>query len=63
MKATEAQLRANKKYKAANVKYIRFDANINYDADILAKLDSVPNKAGYIKDLIRADIAKQKGEK
>ena len=27
------------------------------EPDILAKLDSVPNKAGYIKSLIRADIA------
>jgi hypothetical protein len=26
------------------------------DADILEKLDSVPNKAGYIKELIRRDI-------
>lgn len=28
------------------------------DADIIARLESVPNKAGYIKALIRADIAK-----
>lgn len=62
MKATEAQLRANKKYKAANVKYIRIDANVNYDSDILEWLATKPNKAGYIKNLIRADIAKQKGE-
>ncbi len=27
------------------------------DADILAKLESVGNKQGYIKALIRADIA------
>lgn len=26
--------------------------------DIIQKLDSVPNKSGYIKALIRADIAK-----
>lgn len=29
------------------------------EADIIEKLESVPNKAGYIKSLIRADIAKQ----
>ena len=28
------------------------------ESDIINKLDSVPNKAGYIKALIRADIAK-----
>lgn len=30
----------------------------NTEQDIIAKLDSVPNKAGYIKALIRADIEK-----
>ena len=30
----------------------------NTEQDILQKLDSVPNKAGYIKALIRADIGK-----
>lgn len=32
----------------------------NTEQDIIQKLDSVPNKAGYIKRLIRADIAKGK---
>lgn len=32
----------------------------NTEADILEKLSSVENKAGYIKSLIRADIAKEK---
>lgn len=30
----------------------------NTEQDIIQKLNSVPNKAGYIKSLIRADIAK-----
>ncbi len=34
--------------------------NNNTDAAILAKLATVPSKQGYIKDLIRADIAKNK---
>lgn len=34
-----------------------------YDKDILDKLESVENKQGYIKDLIRADIAKNEGKK
>ena len=28
----------------------------NTEADIIKKLDSVPNKAGYLKRLIRKDI-------
>lgn len=30
----------------------------NTEQDIIERLNSVPNKAGYIKSLIRADIAK-----
>lgn len=30
------------------------------EQDITEKLESVPNKAGYIKQLIRADIAERK---
>ena len=31
--------------------------NIHTDADIIARLDDVPSMQGYIKKLIRADIA------
>lgn len=54
--ATEARLRANKKYDDANTRQIKFKFNIKSDADILEKLDSVENKQGYIKKLIRDDI-------
>ena len=30
------------------------------EQDILDKLDSIPNKSGYIKSLIRADIQREK---
>lgn len=33
------------------------------DADIIEKLESVSKKQTYIKDLIRADIAREKEEK
>lgn len=36
--------------------------NIETDRDILEKLDSVPNKADYIRQLIRQDIASKKEE-
>ena len=56
--ATEAQKRAIKKYDAANA--VRFGLKLNRgtDADIIAKLESVQSKQGYIKELIRRDIEK-----
>ena len=58
MAVSEAQKRASRKYNDANIRQVKFSFSIQYDADILAKLDSVPNKQGYIKELIRADIAR-----
>ena len=54
--ATEAQKRANAKYDKANTKQIIMKLNLTTDADILARLDSVENRQGYIKSLIRKDI-------
>lgn len=45
-----------KRYAKKNVKHIKIDCVRSTDADILEKLESEPNKAGYIKRLIRADI-------
>lgn len=59
---SEAKKRADKKYHQKAMKQIKFEFHRTSDADILEKLDSVPVKAQYIRDLIRADIAKQKGE-
>lgn len=50
------------KYDAKATKQIRMKLNIKSDADILAKLDEVDNKQGYIKELIRKDI-KRGGKK
>lgn len=36
------------------------DLNHNTDSDVLQKLNAVPSKQGYIKSLIRADIAGKK---
>ena len=43
-------------WKKTHVRKITFAFNLNTDQDILKKLDSVPNKQGYIKELIRKDI-------
>lgn len=57
---SEAQRRSAQKYKANNTRQLSLNLSLQYDADILAQLDAIPNKQGYIKGLIRADIA-QKG--
>lgn len=54
--ATEAQKKAQARYAAKNTRQINLQFNKTTDADILAKLDSVDNKLGYIKALIRADL-------
>jgi len=56
---SEAQSKAQVKYDKANTTQIRMKLNLKTDADILAKLESVGNKQGYIKALIRADIEKE----
>lgn len=55
---TEAQKKAQERYDSANTVQIKMKLNRSTDADILARLDEVGNKQGYIKELIRADIAK-----
>ena len=45
------------RYDASHTKQIVLKLNRRTDADILQKLDAVPNKQGYIKQLARADIA------
>lgn len=54
--ATEAQLRAINKYNREQTISIAIRLNKKTDADIIDKLKSVDNKAGYIKALIRKDI-------
>ena len=54
--ATKAQLRAINKYNREQTISIAIRLNKETDADIIEKLQSVSNKAGYIKALIRKDI-------
>lgn len=56
--ATEAQIKAQKKYDSENTRQVHLKLNRRTDDDVLTKLDSVPNKQGYIKSLIRADLKK-----
>lgn len=47
------------RYHKAHTVAINIRLMKNTEQDIIAKLDSVPNKAGYIKSLIRADIERE----
>lgn len=50
--------KSHQKWVAENTTRIVMNLNHNTDRDILEKLSTVPSKQGYIKKLIRADIAK-----
>ena len=54
---SNAKTKASAKYDANNTKRISLKLNIKTDADILQKLQDVPNTQGYIKELIRKDLA------
>lgn len=55
---SKAQIRASAKYDAANTVQVKIKLNKNTDDDIIKLLNSVPNKQGYIKELIREDMKK-----
>ena len=50
------------KYQKAHIQQVKFNFHKDNDADILTFLDALPNKLGYIKALIRADMARAKSE-
>lgn len=54
---SEALKRAQAKYDKRNCVQVNLKLNKSTDKDILDKLQAVENKQGYIKDLIRLDIA------
>lgn len=48
------------RYAAKYKKQFKIDCFTSTEQDIINKLESVPNKAGYIKSLIRKDIESEK---
>lgn len=52
-------MKSHQKWVAENTTRIVMNLNHNTDKDVLKKLSQVPSKQGYIKRLIRADIAKE----
>lgn len=59
-KTTDAQYRASQKYKKEKVKRITVDFSPK-ESDLWDHVQGQPNKQGYIKGLIRADMENKKG--
>lgn len=58
-KSTESQIRASVKYNKEKTVQISLKLNRSTDADLIDSLNRIANKQGYIKELIRRDIAKK----
>lgn len=53
---------AQKRYKAKNTVRVCIDFNRATEQPLIDKLESEPNKSGYVKGLIRQDIERDGGE-
>ena len=60
MSIAERKLSPQQKYDKTNAKVYTIKVIKTTENDIIQKLDEQENKAGYIKSLIREDIAKEK---
>ena len=58
-KSTESQIRASVKYNKESAGQIYLKVIRTTDADLIDSLNRIANKQGYIKELIRRDIAKK----
>lgn len=56
--SSEAQNRASIKFNRDKTTCVMVRLNLSTDKDIISKLETVPSKMGYIKELIRKDIQK-----
>lgn len=52
----KGKMTAKERYDKANTKMYAIKVIKTTESDIIDKLESVPNKSGYIKSLIRKDI-------
>lgn len=57
-KKTEAYKAAQERYDQKSTRFYGLKLCRGTDADLIEKLDSMENKQGYLKELIRKDISK-----
>ena len=62
MALTESRKRANDKWNKDNIKQVTLKFMRGSDADIIEQLEKQPSKLTYIRQLVRADIARQAQE-
>ena len=61
--STDAQKRASARYNARNTVQLAIRLNKATDADVIARIMEAPSKAGYIKELVRADLRRERHAK
>lgn len=61
-KTSEARLRAQTKYEKKNVSQVCLKYVTKNNQEILDKLNSVPSKADYVRQLILQDLEREKKE-
>lgn len=61
-KTSEAKMRANSKYEKKHIRQILLKFHKTYDEAIIEKLDSVPSKNNYVRQLILQDLEREKKE-
>lgn len=61
-KTSEAKMRANSKYEKKHIRQILLKFHKTHEAAIIEKLDSVPSKNNYIRQLILQDLEREKKE-
>ena len=54
----ERQAAARRKYDSTKTKQYVMRLRLGADADVIERLDSVPSKTGFIRRLVREDIAR-----
>lgn len=66
MPTSDAQKRAVANYNRHNIKTFTLQMNVNTDKDVIKRLDEIAasggSKGGYIKRLIREDVAREGGD-
>ena len=58
-KNSAARIKSNAKYDAANTVQVHLKLNKKTDKDVIDKLDTVPSKQTYLKNLVREDLKRQ----
>lgn len=61
-KTSEARLRAQIKYEKKHIRQILLKFHKTHEAEIIEKLDSVPSKNNYIRQLILKDLERENKE-